>query len=418
MNRLIQTLWKIFLLTFPFSLHFVLYEKASYRFGNFSPWVSGFLFLPEILLALVFVLWFIQKIYKKELGKLKSPGWGLNLLLLFMLNAGVVTFFYGDMVLYLFFLVRVLEASAVYILVRQKVIPHGQFISWLLYGAILQIMIAYTQTRLNHSVGLHVIGEPVIGPDVANVAKTDLADGTKEIRPYGTFLHPNLLGAYLLTVFFITLAYLKKAALPVWIVLLSVGIYLTGSQAAQLTLLVTAGILLILSFIKTAVHKKYLSLGFLGLIACTNLWVYENSAQLAWNYTSITERLIQNVISMNMFLEQFWGVGVANFTLVMEKFSHIKLLPWEFQPVHNAYFLILNETGIQGLMLLVLILGYLLHSYWKADLQYLLRDKARILPLFALIIVASFDHLLWTSWIGPILVGMVVSETTRPTQDG
>ena len=176
-----------------------------------------------------------------------------------------------------------------------------------------------------------------------------------------------------------------------------------------------AAILLILSFIKVAVHKRTLSLGLLGTILFGNLWVYLNSAQLAWNYSSIMERLMQNVISLNMFLQKIWGVGVANFTLVMEEFSQVKLLPWEFQPVHNTYFLILNETGIQGLTLVILILVYLLHSYWKADLSYFLRDKARILPLFALIVVASFDHLLWTSWIGPILAGMVVAETTRPT---
>ncbi|MBN2306785.1 O-antigen ligase family protein [Candidatus Peregrinibacteria bacterium] len=414
MTKTIQILWKLFLLSFPFSIHFVLYEKASYRFGNFSPWVTGFLYLPEILLALVCVLWFIQKTKNKEPITLKTSGAGLTLLFLFLLNAGIVTYFYGDIVLYLFFLIRVLEAGIIYLLIRQKIIPHEAFISWLLYGAVLQIMIAYIQTRLNHSVGLTLMGEPVIGPDIANVAKTDLADGSKIIRPYGTFLHPNLLGAYLLTIFFISLPHLKKAALPVWIILLCVGIYLTGSQAAQLTLLLTAGILLMLSFMRKALQKKYFCWGFLGIIAFANLWIYENSAQLAWNYNSIAERLMQNVISMNMFLGQWWGVGVANFTLVMEQFSHIKLLPWEFQPVHNTYFLILNETGIQGLLLLVAIIGYKLHDYWQADLQYLLKDKARILPLFALIIIASFDHLLWTSWLGPILIGMVVAETTRP----
>lgn len=414
MNRLIQTLWKIFLLTFPFSVHFVLYEKASYRFGNFSPWVTGFLFLPEILLILTFLLWFIQKVINKEIGKIKAPGWGLTLFLLFMLNAGLVTFFQGDIILYLFFLIRVLEAGAVYILIRQRLIPHHELITWLLYGAVLQIVLAYIQTRLNHSIGLHFIGEPVIGPDMPNVAKTDLVDGTKEIRPYGTFLHPNILGVYLMTVFFLSLAYLKKTALLFWIILMSIGIYLTGSLAAELTLLIVAGILLILSFVKVATQKRTLSLGLLGVFLFGNLWVYLNSASLAWSYTSIQERLMQNVISLNMFLHKFWGVGVNNFTLEMERFSQIKLLPWEFQPVHNTYFLILNETGIQGLLLLILIIAYLLHGYWKTGLSYFLRDKARILPLFALIVVASFDHLLWTSWVGPILAGIVVAETTRP----
>ena len=412
MTKTIQILWKLFLFSFPFSVHFVLYEKASYRFGNFSPWVTGFLFLPEILLALIFILWLIQKIVKKELNKFKPPGWGLTLLLLFLLNAGIVTFVFGNPILYLFFLVRVLEAGMVYVLIRQKLIPHDELVRWLLYGAVFQILLAYVQTRLNHSVGLHLLGEPIIGPDVPNVAKTDLTGGGKAIRPYGTFLHPNLLGAYLVTVFFVSLSYLKKTALPFWIILLSVGIYLTGSQAAQLTLLATAGILLILSFFKVAAQKKYLSLGLLGALLFANLWIYLNSAQLAWNYQSVAERLTQNVISLHMFLAQWWGVGVANFTLMMEQFSRVKLLPWEFQPVHNVYFLVLNETGIQGLLLLVLMVGYMLHNYWKTDLNYLLRDKARILPLFALILIASFDHLLWTSWIGPILVGITVAETT------
>ena len=413
MEKLIKKLWKVFLFSFPFSFHLVLYEKASYRFGNFSPWVTGFLFLPEALLALIFLLWLIQKMRTGQLKKMTTPGWGLLLFLFFILNAGVVTWTQGDMVLYLFFLIRVLEATVVCLLIRQQLIPHNEFVKCLLYGAVFQMGVAYLQSHFNHSVGLHFIGEPVIGPDVANVAKTDLPDGTKVIRPYGTLLHPNILGVYLVTVFYLSLPYLKKKALPFWIILLSVGIYCTGSQAAEVAFLTTAAILLLLSFIKKATQKRMLSLSLLLGLVLGNFWVYLNSAQLAWNHASVQERLMQNVISLNMLLYHFWGVGVAHFTLVMEQFSRVKLLPWEFQPVHNVYFLILNETGLQGLLLILILIAYLLHSYWKTGLSYFLRDKARILPLFALLIVASFDHLLFTSWIGPILIAMVVAETTR-----
>ncbi len=414
MNKVIQTLWKLFLFSFPFSIHFVLYEKASYRFGNFSPWVTGFLFLPEILLFAIFVLWSLKKIRDKELTKFKWPSNGEWLLKLFAINVGLVTLVAGDPVLFLFWAIRIVEAVMVYHLVRGKIIPHQELIKWLLYGAVFQIILAYAQTRLNHSVGLHFLGEPVIGPDIPNVAKEDLTDGTKLIRAYGTFLHPNILGAYLMTVLFLSLAYLKKSALPFWIILLSIGVYLTGSLAAELTLILTAVILLMLGVIKVAKQKKVLSLGLLLALVFANAWIYGNSAQLAWNYPSVQERLSQNVVSLNMFLSKFWGVGVGNFTLEMEAFSEAKLLPWEFQPVHNAYLLILNETGIQGLIILILMMAYLLHGYWKDGLSYFLKDKARILPLFALMIIASFDHLLWTSWIGPILIGIVVAETTRP----
>ena len=228
------------------------------------------------------------------------------------------------------------------------------------------------------------------------------------------FFIPIFWGAYLMSVLFLSLAYLKKSALPFWIILLSIGIYLSGSLAAELTLLITAGIILMLGVLKVARQKKTLSLGLLGGLVFANLWLYFNSAMLAFNYPSIQERLAQNVVSLNMFLSKFWGVGVGNFTLQMEAFSDTKLLPWEFQPVHNVYFLVLNETGIQGLVLLLLMIAYLLHAYWKDGLSYFLKDKARILPLFALMVIASFDHLLWTSWVGPILTGIVVAETTRP----
>lgn len=413
MEKITKIFWKLFLFTFPFSYSFVLYEKNSYRFGNFNPWVTGFLFLPEVLLGLVFLVWLIQKIKNKGLKTFKTPGWPLTLFLLFLMNAGVVTLFWGDPVLYVFFLVRVAEAGIVYLLIREQLIPHNEYITWLLYGAVFQIVLAYIQTRLNHSIGLHYLGEPVVGPDIVNVAKNDLAGGIKVIRPYGTFLHPNILGAYLMTIFYLSLPYLKKSSLIFWVILMSVGIYLTGSQAAEVATLSAAGILLVMSFMRLANRKRTLSLSIFGLLLLGNLIVYLKSSSFVIHFTSLQERLTQNVISLGMFLHQWWGVGVGNFTLMMEQYASAALPPWDFQPVHNVYFLVLNETGLQGLLLLLCVIGLLLHGYWKTGLSYFLKDKARILPFFALLIIASFDHLLWTSWVGPILVSIVIAETTR-----
>jgi O-antigen ligase len=413
LNSAIKNLWKLFLFSFPFPLHFVLYEKASYRFGNFSPWVTGFLFLPEILLGLIFVLWFADKLRRRNFKKFQWPDASQWLLKLFALNAALVSVFFGDSILFLFFALHLLVGLFVYTLIKEEYTPHDETIKWLLYGAAFQIVIAYLQTRLNGSVGLPILGEPVIGPDILNVAKTDLAEGVKQIRPYGTFLHPNILGAYLMTVLFTALPYLKKVSLPFWVILLTVGIYLTGSQAAQLA---TAGIFVVMfifGILKKPFHKRWVSLGVLSLIVLANAWLFVNSAELQFRTPSISERLQQNIISSDMFFTQPWGVGIGNFTLEMENFASAKLLPWEFQPVHNAYFLILNETGAQGLLVVILLIAFTLYRYWKKEHAYSLQDKIKILPFMSLLVIASFDHLLWTSYIGMILIGLVVAETTR-----
>lgn len=412
-NRILKILWPAFLFTFPFSLHYVLYEPSSYRFGNFNPWVTGFLFLPEILLALIFLIWGIDQIRQKKMEEFKWPTPGLWLIKLLVLNAALVTLFRGDIFLFLFLAVRITEAYLIYVLIKNEIIPHQKTITWLLYGAAFQIALAYLQTRLNHSVGLQFIGEPIIGPDVMNVAKFDLPDGTKEIRPYGTFLHPNVLGGYLVAVLFMALPYLKKAALPFWIIVLTTGIFLTGSRAAELTIIVAFSILFVMHFLKKPRQKRWFSLGLITIMLVGHAWFFLNSARVNSNDPSITARLDQNVISLDMFLNNFWGVGVSNFTLEMERYGPEKLMPWEFQPVHNAYYLALNETGLQGFILLVLLIAYFLHTYWKDTHEYSLQDKARIMPALSLIIIASFDHLLLTSYLGLWLIGFVVAETTR-----
>lgn len=371
--------------------------------------------MPEILLGLTFLLWVIQSARQRKFSRPKKPQWGLGLLILFLINAGLVTYFSGDLVLYGYFLIRAAEAGMIYWLIRQEIVPHSSTIKWLLYGAVFQVMLAYFQTRINSSLGLHFIGEPSIGPEVMNVAKTDLISGAKHIRPYGTFLHPNILGAYLMSVLFIALPYLKKNAIPFWLIFLTAGIYLTGSQAAQLATLTAFGILFLFGILKKASQKRLLSLGMFVVLVMLNAWLFVNSSALRFSTPSIHERLEQNIMSLNMFLNKFWGVGIGNFTLSMENFSVGKLLPWEFQPVHNSYFLALNETGLQGFTLLLLLIAYILHNYWKDEHDYSLQDKARILALFSLLFIASLDHLLWTSYIGAILVGFVLAETTRTT---
>jgi len=407
MRKLIQILWGVFLFTFPFSVRFLVYEQASYRFGNFNPWVTGFVYLPEILLGIIFVLWLILNVRRAAWSVLREYKILFVFLFLFLLNAAVVTLLKGDAILLGFFLLRIIEVAIVYLLVADEVLPVQTTVTILLSGALFQIVLGYLQWRLNHSLGLSILGEQAVSGDVLGVAKNDLAEGVKQIRPYGTFLHPNILAAYLMAILFISLNYIKGSRLTFWLIVLTAGIWFTGSRAAAIATIACFGLLILFSFVKDIKNRKSIILGILLFLVVANAWIFTYSGAIRTGDPAWQERLNQNVISRSMVVAQPLGVGVSNFTLEMENFASEKLMPWEFQPVHDTYFLVMNEVGIQGLLILLAAIVLFFWKYWKGEY---------VLPLMALILVAPFDHYLWDSFVGMMLIGLAAGFYSLKTE--
>jgi hypothetical protein len=413
MEKIVKYMWGLFLFTFPFSIRFVVYEQASYRFGNFNPWVTGFVYLPEILLLVTFLLWFINKIRIRDSGFGIQSGWLWVILFVFAVNLFVITLLKGDALLGAMFILRLFEGLVIFWLITDKVLEVKQVVTILLFGALLQIIWGYAQWRTNGSLGLQLLGESFIGQDVLGVAKIDLAEGAKQVRAYGSFLHPNIFAAYLLTVFFLALRYLRYSSKLFWMAIFITGIYLTHSQAAMLVGVVCLALYFVFAAFRAINFRKSVALIIVLLLVLGNFWFFKKSHAVNVRDASVSERLAQNVISKNMWKENPWGVGVSNYTLEMEKYSNCgsnsgsnsgvdcgarKYLPWEFQPVHNTYFLILNEVGIQGLILLLLFLLALFDLYWKAG---------KAVPVLVFMLLASFDHFLWDSWVGLMLIALV-----------
>ena len=413
MEKLIKYLWGSFLFIFPLSMRFIVYDEASYRFGNFNPWATGFVYLPEVLLIVIFLLWYFSRFKIKDSRFKIESNWLWVLLFLFAINAYVVTLLNGNSFLGALFILRLFEGLIIFWLITEKVLEARHVVTILLFGALFQILWGYAQWSINHSLGLSLFGESVLGPDILGVAKNDLAGGLKQIRAYGSFLHPNIFAAYLLVIFFISQKYLKYGSKLFWFAIFIWGIYLTGSRAAMLAGLISLALHFVFSFFKVISFKKTIGLITILALVIGNLWFFEKSSVINSQDTSLKERLSLNVISKNMWKANPWGVGVSNFTLQMEKYSDYgdnrrdnsgdnsqvrKYMPWEFQPVHNIYFLVLNETGIQGLLIFLMFLLALFDLYWK---------DGKAISIFALLMLAPFDHLLWDSWVGIMLVAFV-----------
>jgi O-antigen ligase len=232
------------------------------------------------------------------------------------------------------------------------------FLSLVLFSGSLGVF----QSLTEQSLGLHFLGEPYLNLDIKGVSVFNFLD-QRILRAYGLFAHPNILGGYLALAFVIVKSKWLKA-------LLSVCLLFTFSQLAWLFLVVYYLFNL----------KKW---AYLCLFTIFCFVVFDSS--------SLSERLYQLYFGFQMFLDNLFGVGLSNSKNLIAKFSSTDLNPWNIQPIHNTFLLIIVEFGLFGLLFL-----------------FFLFKNAKFTPLvLAFCVMLFFEHYFYTLFVGQFLVFQV-----------
>jgi O-antigen ligase len=125
--------------------------------------------------------------------------------------------------------------------------------------------------------------------------------------------------------------------------------------------------------------------------------------------SSAQERTLYLQISRDMFFDQPFGVGLGAFTLNMQDYTGVKLVPWLFQPVHNVFLLAANELGILGGLLFFAIFGYGFHQ-----LLFLIRMQKNpdnrfplgllMAMLVGIAVIGFFDHYFFTIYQAQVML--------------
>lgn len=315
----------------------------------------------------------------------------------FFINTILVSLLWGNGVNLLFFMLRFFEILIICQLFKDRILPLKKTIHYLLIGAGVQVLWAVGQFALNGSLGLYFLGESKIAPDILGVAKINGSGGQKWVRSYGSFLHPNILATYLTGVIFIILTFFKSSVKKrVFIGILTLGLVLTFSRSALITTFL--GVVLYFLSQKNCLNLNTLKWFGGSFLIAINLLFFINHSFGISSEDSTNDRFQQIEISQSIAQSRPFGIGVDQFTAMMQSYSDQLLRPWQKQPVHNSYALILNETGWQGFMILVVILALV----WKR-----IKSQSSLILLFSVLLLASFDHLWWTSWVGVVLIGLM-----------
>ncbi len=330
-------------------------------------------------------------------------------------------------------------------------------------AAFVQSFIGITQVVRQQSVGLQKFGEPVL-VSYTGAASTIKVEQGRLLRAYGTFPHPNVLGAFLVigllcllywyaeterrltnAVFpeawrkvdsmkkawaqrqkwtraqFISagrkyfshplFAYRMLIAAATFVVML--GLALTFSRSAWI-----AGAISVLILLVWILHQSFgAGIRVLGLLVVSIVTLYIIVAPIVAPRATVTgsepavqDRFIYNDIGIETLATNPFGVGAGN--QVWYGVSHqlyqkwgMKSV-WDWEPVHNLYILIATELGWLGLLSFIVFLGIVLWQLVRSG-PHLETGIATAL-LIALLIVGLFDHYLWDLQPGKLMLWLVI----------
>ncbi|MBT4153672.1 MAG: O-antigen ligase family protein [Candidatus Magasanikbacteria bacterium] len=292
----------------------------------------------------------------------------------------------------------------------------------LLFGAVMPTLLGLwqfiSQSGFDSTLlGLqaHVVGTPgssvIQGPEIGRWA-----------RAYGPFAHPNVFGGYLAAMSVVALLSistfsnkLARISVSTLLALMTMALLATFSRSAWVA---AAFAMIVFCFLHISRRKKMWSLAgvVIGAVCFMLLYAPLVSFRLVGSSNhqtaSITDRVDQYsdaaaVIAAHPVL----GTGIGNYEAAVFMMDSNRSA-WLYQPVHNFYALVLAELGVIGW---VFLLGSVLLS-----VRMLQVTKENLLLLLALLapldIISFFDHYLWTSLSGLLIVAILVVFFQKSTK--
>jgi hypothetical protein len=430
-ERIKEYLLYIIIILIPFSVRYVFDWRTSTLIGQYSDFTALSLYLLDFVLvgfiALAIFSQIRDKVFLKEssrnykvwIGALAIAATWLVLELIFQTK--------DYFTLQLYFSARII-LLLVFTAFLAKITVSRERIAWLftILGSI-QGLIASYQFYWQKSVGLFAIGESPIGPSLDNVAKI-VSHGTKLIRSYGTFPHPNILAAFLVATTVFNLYLLNKTTqnnvsrgtLYLLLLVNVFGLFLTFSRGGIAGFIVALAVLTAYFLLNKQFSRgtQVIAPALIAIgISTAILWPHLSSRSAFRSDPGLPQRMFYNDLSLKMFKDKpIFGVGPNTSMLHMKQYSPRPLESWEIQPIHNYYLLSLAEWGIGAISFLFLLLFPIFVLFKQKIGTWDITLSAIIVPF---LLLGFLDHYFYTIWPSAVLIwlilGIIYSNVSRET---
>lgn len=417
-NKWFYVLFSLFILLIPWQTRWIIYGRGMgghlWQYGLISLYVSAIiLFLAGLFFALS---------HKKEMHFSK------NKFLYFLFAYAIVVSLFSPLPAVSFYYLFLIYSAALFAyLVR--FLPKFAVFRMLLASGMIQGLLAIYQLLIQRVVGNKWLGIAEHLPANLGTAVVQVGD-QRLLRAYGSLPHPNILGGFLFVAIFVGI-YLwinvyKRSEKKGWdqpfkkkyladfafiitgLVITTYGLLASFSRSAVLALGLSLFSLLLINIFRrrwlaVSVFVKYIVIFFLVFLSF-NSW-FPGAWGVRWNMEgrleqqSIEQRVdTYDQLGWKDYQTGFFGQGLGMNTWMIHK-EHPELAAYDIQPIHDYFILLLAEVGMIGAFLLFNLVRMIVKSANQVDIM----STSMILGL---IVIGLFDHYLWTSWTGWLLVAL------------
>ncbi|MDP4001413.1 MAG: O-antigen ligase family protein [bacterium] len=409
--KLHEVLFYLFVFLIPIQTRILYNPEKGYIDWYFSYHLGFFLYLSDIVFITLIVVWFLieKPVFNPpatQSGERAGIKLRSNRLILALFALILVTLFHVKRLdIGIYETIKWLEVLLLVWYISSMFHKKHVFqvtLSILFISGVFQGILAISQFHVQHGLSLSFLGE-YIAPICTSGLATINVMGSKIIRAYGTFPHPNVLGAFL-TLSLINGYYLvsraskyTKLLIGLGIILIISAVFLTFSRAAWFTS--GAVSLVFLGYYLKSYFKKHdskLNLVILLtaiVVSCGTIYFTYNDLLVSRatediNTTAISSRSFFNKNGLEIFYKSpLLGVGVGNYVVVAK--DSFDLESWQYQPPHNIFIFLAAELGILGVALFIIILIEILKKAWEQK-NFLAFTLFTTMIIF--ILLSNFDH--------------------------
>ena len=417
-ERAYLTYWYAFLLSFPFSWRKVIFPSVTG--GVFNEYLDFSLYVGDILITISCILILKHSIHIKSIiYRIKMfhvEHWLGAIFFLYIL----CSFFWSENK-WLWIdgsisLIRIITILSIFVFALKFDKTSGECSTWnnlkyftfiIAFSIVIQSFIGIAQFIHNQSIGISLLGESILSQYTNGVAKIDF-DTFKQIRSYGTFLHPNIFSGYLIVTIFFILGYIHLINKKMFhvehyflyfsLLLATLGLIFTFSKIAIVSFCIMMGWYL---FHVEQIHwkKMFHVEHVMFLIALMGFLLVIFTLGRDQILKSIDERLFIFHIQPIQLETLLFGKGLGQSVYTLSE-NHQNLENWQLQPIHNVYLLIIYEIGLVGFGMM----SYLVFMY----IQNVPRGTNGLfyVPILIIGTIAIFDHYLWDIYVGQVLLAL------------
>lgn len=283
-------------------------------------------------------------------------------------------------------------------------------------GLMLPVGLGLVQVVFGSSGGSTLLG--LAGRDAQALGDAVMVFGGERIlRAYGSFPHPNIFGGYLAVGILSALSLAVGKDRRAWLIaagVLAFGLVLTASRSAWLGLLLGSALTMLVLRVKrvSLTRKLVLPLAITVVALALGLTIFAPALVAglrgggATEERSLSERADQYREWPKTMSGLAWLIGSGPRSYVFTLADvHPDRGVWEYQPIHNVPLLLLSELGLLGL---ILVVAWVVTLDRQNFARFPDRDAAYAHGMGkVLFVIIFFDHYLWSSWAGLVLVAFV-----------